>query len=142
MNTVRLTAAQALVRYLAAQEVAPGVPFIAGVWAIFGHGNVAALGDRPVLASEDWPAFGAAVEEIAQYCAAQGLTLAYHHHMGTVVETRAEIDALMAAAGPATRLLLDTGHASFAGADAAPGATVRHERRRSARTHLVAGVRD
>jgi 3D-(3,5/4)-trihydroxycyclohexane-1,2-dione acylhydrolase (decyclizing) len=48
---MRLTAAQALVRWLAAQDVlVPGaegdarVPFFAGVWAIFGHGNVAALG--------------------------------------------------------------------------------------------------
>ncbi len=31
MNTVRLTTSQALVRYLSAQESAPGVPFIAGV---------------------------------------------------------------------------------------------------------------
>ncbi|VAW14887.1 Epi-inositol hydrolase [hydrothermal vent metagenome] len=45
MSTVRLTAAQALVRYLVAQEAEPGVPFIAGVWAIFGHGNVAGLGE-------------------------------------------------------------------------------------------------
>jgi len=45
MSTIRLTAAQALVRYLVAQEVEPGTPFIAGVWAIFGHGNVAGLGE-------------------------------------------------------------------------------------------------
>lgn len=45
MKTVRLTAAQALVRYLANQMTPEGVPFIAGVWAIFGHGNVAGLGE-------------------------------------------------------------------------------------------------
>lgn len=45
MTTIRLTASQALVRYLLAQECEPGVPFIAGVWAIFGHGNVAGLGE-------------------------------------------------------------------------------------------------
>ena len=45
MSTVNLTASQALVRYLRAQEIEPGVPFIAGVWAIFGHGNVAGLGE-------------------------------------------------------------------------------------------------
>ena len=44
MNTVKLTASQVLVRYLCAQQVEPGVPYIAGVWAIFGHGNVAGLG--------------------------------------------------------------------------------------------------
>jgi inosose dehydratase len=84
------------------------------------HGEDAVpLAGKPVLAAEDWPGFGTAVEETAQYCAGQGIALAYHHHMGTVVQTRAEIDALMAAAGPATGLLLDTGHALFAGADPA-----------------------
>jgi len=100
--------------------------------AIHGDGAVA-LADRPVLARGDWPAFGAAVEEIARYCAARGLTLAYHHHMGTVVQTRAEIDALMAATGPATRLLLDTGHALLAGAD--PAALARDHMARVAHIH-------
>jgi len=48
MTTLRLTAAQAAVRYLAAQDVeveGARVPFFAGVWAIFGHGNVAGLGE-------------------------------------------------------------------------------------------------
>ena len=55
MNSVRLTASQALVRYLGAQEVEPGVPFIAGVWAIFGHGNVAALGEALHAAGDRLP---------------------------------------------------------------------------------------
>ncbi len=47
MKTVRLTMAQALILYLARQHVArDGVqnPFFAGVWGIFGHGNVAGVG--------------------------------------------------------------------------------------------------
>ncbi|OJA50930.1 3D-(3,5/4)-trihydroxycyclohexane-1,2-dione acylhydrolase (decyclizing) [Burkholderia ubonensis] len=50
-GTIRLTAAQALVRYLAAQRVDTGdgsgatEPLFGGVFAIFGHGNVAALGE-------------------------------------------------------------------------------------------------
>ncbi|MEE8454694.1 MAG: 3D-(3,5/4)-trihydroxycyclohexane-1,2-dione acylhydrolase (decyclizing) [Limibaculum sp.] len=55
MSTIRLTAAQALVRYLAAQESEPGVPFIAGVWAIFGHGNVAGLGEALHAAGDALP---------------------------------------------------------------------------------------
>jgi 3D-(3,5/4)-trihydroxycyclohexane-1,2-dione acylhydrolase (decyclizing) len=55
MNTVRLTAAQALVRYLAVQEAEPGVPFIAGIWAIFGHGNVAGLGEALQAAGDALP---------------------------------------------------------------------------------------
>ncbi|MBL8573919.1 MAG: 3D-(3,5/4)-trihydroxycyclohexane-1,2-dione acylhydrolase (decyclizing) [Hyphomicrobiaceae bacterium] len=48
MKTIRLTGAQALVRFLACQmTVVDGekLPFFAGVWAIFGHGNVAGLGE-------------------------------------------------------------------------------------------------
>ncbi|SEM91938.1 3D-(3,5/4)-trihydroxycyclohexane-1,2-dione hydrolase [Loktanella fryxellensis] len=45
MTTIRLTAAQALVRYLTAQTNDAGDLFIAGVWAIFGHGNVAGMGE-------------------------------------------------------------------------------------------------
>jgi len=48
MSTTRLTAAQALVRYLAGQfvgDASQSVPYFAGVWAIFGHGNVAGLGE-------------------------------------------------------------------------------------------------
>ena len=47
-ETVRLTAAQALVRYCAAQKIeidGETVPFLAGCWAIFGHGNVAGMGE-------------------------------------------------------------------------------------------------
>ncbi|RFC63475.1 3D-(3,5/4)-trihydroxycyclohexane-1,2-dione acylhydrolase (decyclizing) [Fulvimarina endophytica] len=45
MNTIRLTAAQAMVKYCAAQLNEDGVPYLAGVWAIFGHGNVAGIGE-------------------------------------------------------------------------------------------------
>jgi 3D-(3,5/4)-trihydroxycyclohexane-1,2-dione acylhydrolase (decyclizing) len=47
MTTVRLTMAQAVVRFLAQQYVErDGVeaPFFAGMWGIFGHGNVAGIG--------------------------------------------------------------------------------------------------
>ena len=47
MPTVRLTVAQAIVRFMAAQDVERDGErhrFIAGVWGIFGHGNVAGLG--------------------------------------------------------------------------------------------------
>ncbi len=45
MNTIRLTAAQAMVRYISAQVNEEGERFIDGIWAIFGHGNVAGLGE-------------------------------------------------------------------------------------------------
>ena len=45
MTSIRLTAAQAMVRWLSVQANEEGERFIAGVWAIFGHGNVAGLGE-------------------------------------------------------------------------------------------------
>ena len=45
MTTIRLTAAQAMMKYLAVQMTEEGEPFLAGVWAIFGHGNVAGIGE-------------------------------------------------------------------------------------------------
>ena len=45
MTTIRLTAAQAMMRWLTVQETEDGGRFIEGVWAIFGHGNVAGIGE-------------------------------------------------------------------------------------------------
>ena len=45
MTTIRLTAAQAMVRWLSVQMTEDGDRFIEGVWGIFGHGNVAGLGE-------------------------------------------------------------------------------------------------
>ncbi|MBL9058114.1 MAG: 3D-(3,5/4)-trihydroxycyclohexane-1,2-dione acylhydrolase (decyclizing), partial [Rhodobacteraceae bacterium] len=45
MTTIRLTAAQAMMRWLAVQMTEEGERFIDGVWAIFGHGNVAGIGE-------------------------------------------------------------------------------------------------
>ncbi len=57
MATVRLTAAQALVRYLENQFNEDDERFIAGVWAIFGHGNVAGLGEALQGASDRLPTY-------------------------------------------------------------------------------------
>ncbi|MDH3668970.1 MAG: myo-inosose-2 dehydratase [Paracoccaceae bacterium] len=97
------------------------------------HGADVPLSQKPVLPLADWPDFGAAVEAVAAHCAAEGLTLIYHHHLGTVVETADEITAFMASTGPSTRLLLDTGHAYAGGAD--PGVLARRYMGRIAHIH-------
>ena len=53
--TIRLTAAQAMVRYIAAQKNQDGDPFLAGCWAIFGHGNVAGLGEALHAVKDSFP---------------------------------------------------------------------------------------
>ena len=76
MTQVRLTAAQAVVRYLAAQKVvAEGraggveVSFFAGVWAIFGHGNVAGLGEALARAGTALPTYRAHNEQAMAHAA-------------------------------------------------------------------------
>jgi len=82
------------------------------------HGdNDRPLAERPVLEEARWAAFGAGVEALAAHAAAQGIALVYHHHMGTIVQSEDEIDLLMQHTGPATKLLLDTGHCLFGGGD-------------------------
>ncbi|MEX3957867.1 3D-(3,5/4)-trihydroxycyclohexane-1,2-dione acylhydrolase (decyclizing) [Trinickia sp. EG282A] len=76
-TTVRLTAAQALVRYLAAQRVALGdcsgasetVPLFGGVFAIFGHGNVAGLGEALYQHREVLPTLRAHNEQAMAHAA-------------------------------------------------------------------------
>ena len=66
MNTVRCTAAQAAIRYLANQYVADRAGetrYFAGVWAIFGHGNVAGLGEALHAARDTLPTFRAHNEQ-------------------------------------------------------------------------------
>lgn len=98
------------------------------------HGDLARpLSERPVLMARDWSEFGRRLTEMAGAVAAEGMRLAYHHHMGTVVQSEADIDALMAATGPDVGLLLDTGHAAFAGAD--PAALARRYAPRIVHVH-------
>jgi inosose dehydratase len=87
------------------------------------------LSRRPRLPGDDaWRRFGEALTEVAEHLRARGVRMAYHHHMGTVVETEPEIDHLMAVTGEAVGLLLDTGHLTYAGGDVV-GVARRHGRR-------------
>ncbi|MDE2333580.1 MAG: 3D-(3,5/4)-trihydroxycyclohexane-1,2-dione acylhydrolase (decyclizing), partial [Rhodospirillales bacterium] len=70
---MRMTTAQALVRALAAQRtVVDGgeVPLCAGVWAIFGHGNVAGLGEALAGADGALPTLRAHNESAMGFAAA------------------------------------------------------------------------
>ncbi|MFI5011500.1 MAG: myo-inosose-2 dehydratase [Hyphomicrobiales bacterium] len=91
------------------------------------------LSRRPVMTDAEWARFASGLTAFAEKLDAVGLALVYHHHMGTVVQTEAEIDRLMKSTGPAVKLLLDTGHAYWGGAD--PAVLARRHRRRIAHVH-------
>jgi 3D-(3,5/4)-trihydroxycyclohexane-1,2-dione acylhydrolase (decyclizing) len=72
MKTIRLTMAEALVRYLAAQRAEiDGVesPLLAGVFAIFGHGNVAGMGPALFAQRKALPVFRAHNEQAMAHAA-------------------------------------------------------------------------
>ena len=112
------------------------------------QGDQKPLSERPVLDAAGMKDFAIRVEAIAQYCADQGIDLVYHHHMGTVVQSPADIDAFMAqtaAAGGATKLLFDAGHCYFGGGDPAVvlakhAARVRHFHAKNVRPAVRAQV--
>jgi 3D-(3,5/4)-trihydroxycyclohexane-1,2-dione acylhydrolase (decyclizing) len=72
MKTLRLTSAQAAIRYLASQYVAVAgeeMRFFAGAWAIFGHGNVAGLGEALYAARHELPTYRAHNEQAMAHAA-------------------------------------------------------------------------
>lgn len=99
------------------------------------------LSRSPKLEAPELRMLATRLTELSVGLAETGLRSAYHHHVGTVVETMGEIDALMAAAGPELGLLLDTGHCLFAGGD--PAALARRHGDRIVHVHckdIRAGV--
>jgi len=75
------------------------------------------LSQRPHIPADQWATFCRRLDEVAKACAAEGLKLCFHHHMGTVVQSREDIDRMMQSTSKDLHLLLDSGHAYFAGAD-------------------------
>jgi inosose dehydratase len=86
------------------------------------------ISKRPRLADKEFRDFGSKLDRLAEWMAAEGVPMAYHHHMGTVIETQREVDLLMASTGSAVGLLLDTGHLTYAGASVLD-TTRRHAKR-------------
>jgi inosose dehydratase len=84
--------------------------------AVHGDMNLR-LSRRPQLPAAQFTRFAARLSALADRMRADGMRLAYHHHMGTIIQTEDEVDALMAACRPTVELLLDTGHLMFAGGD-------------------------
>jgi 3D-(3,5/4)-trihydroxycyclohexane-1,2-dione acylhydrolase (decyclizing) len=72
MTTIRLTTGQAIVRYLMAQRIVVDgdvVPFVQGVFAIFGHGNVAGLGEALAAVRDRFPTYRAHNEQAMAHAA-------------------------------------------------------------------------
>ena len=83
------------------------------------QGTSLPLARRPRFRTDaQWAAYGERLTAFGRHLLTRGVRLAYHHHMGSYVESAADVDRLMGLTGPEVGLLHDTGHATFAGGDA------------------------
>ncbi|MDQ8199750.1 myo-inosose-2 dehydratase [Pelagicoccus enzymogenes] len=102
------------------------------------HGDRnAALGygdrDRKTLNAAEWTHLIDGMNAAIGIAARHGLSLVYHHHMGTVIQTGDELDRLLAGV-PELDLVLDPGHLAFAGLD--PVAVLERHSKRVRHAHL------
>ncbi len=89
-NTIRLTMAQALTRFLAAQmTIMDGkeVPIFAGVWAIFGHGNVAGIGEALYHIRDELPTYRAHNEQAMAHAAIAYAKASFRQRMMAVTSS-------------------------------------------------------
>jgi inosose dehydratase len=91
------------------------------------------VADRPVMGEDEWPGYLERIGKLADWMAANGVRMAFHHHMGTVIERAHEIDRLLEGTPATVGLLYDTGHLTFAGED--PVAVARRWARRINHVH-------
>ena len=104
------------------------------------------VNDRPVLSKDEVMAYGAKLTDLAKWMADQGMPMAYHHHMGSIIESEDDVNWLMEGSGPELRLCFDTGHLLFGGGDVMAtlnrwGDRVHHVHFKDIRPDVVADVR-
>jgi inosose dehydratase len=74
--------------------------------------------NKPVFTGDEWARLTEGLNRLGKLAIDKRMKLVYHHHMGTGVQTAAEIDRLMENTDPKRLgLLYDTGHLVFAGED-------------------------
>jgi inosose dehydratase len=74
--------------------------------------------DKYVMNDAEWELLCTGVNKLGKVAKDMGITLTFHHHMGTVVQTAAEIDRLMENTDPELfNLLFDSGHLAYCGED-------------------------
>ena len=106
------------------------------------------VNDRPTLSRDEIKAYAEKLSEVAKWSTDQGMPVAYHHHMGSIIESEDDVNWLMEYSDPAAlRLTFDTGHLLFGGGDVMAtldrwGDRVHHVHFKDIRPDIVKEVRD
>ncbi len=112
------------------------------------QGDIATpVNNRPKLGRDDVQAYAAKLSELAKWMSDQGMPLAYHHHMGSMIEDEDDINWLMQGSSAEVTLCFDTGHLLFGGGDIMAtlkrwGERVHHVHFKDIRPDVVRDVRD
>ncbi len=101
---------------------------------VHGHMDIPLSKRYIVQNDEEWKWYGERLTKFAEYTKSQGISVGFHHHMGTLVESVSDIDKLMQYSGDALGLTLDTGHITFAGGD--PIAVIEKHANRIVHVHF------
>ena len=76
------------------------------------------LSSKPVCSEKDWDILTGSLDKAGEICSSYGVSIAYHHHMGTYIQSEKEIFKLLSSTDPKlVNLCADTGHLFFAGVD-------------------------
>ena len=86
------------------------------------------LSTRPQMEKDEWQKFCEKISELGKYLEDEGMPLAYHHHMGPVIETQKDTERLIENTHESVKLTLDTGHMLFAKGDSKSILQNYHER--------------
>lgn len=107
--------------------------------------RTAPLDTRRRLDDDAIKTYGRRLTAFAEFCAGEGVPLAFHHHMGTAIEDERDLDLLMNNTGESVHLLLDAGHMAFAGGDplaviAKHGGRIIHFHAKDIRRSVIDGL--
>ena len=97
------------------------------------------ISQKPVLSKDEIKSYAKKYTQLYELCISKGITLAYHYHMGTVIQTPQEIDCFLSNCSSSVKITYDTGHIYFADGD--PLATLEKYQDRVFHIHLK-DVRD
>lgn len=87
--------------------------------SVQGELNTPIFGHNYVMNDEEWDTFCKGMNKLGKIAKEEyGIALTFHHHMGTVVQTAAEVERMMEGTDPEyVSLLFDTGHFAYCGED-------------------------
>ena len=88
-------------------------------YSVQGQMDTPVFGHKYEMNDEEWDTFCTGMNKLGKIAKEEyGIALTFHHHMGTVVQSLAEVDRMMENTDPEyVSLLFDTGHFTYCGED-------------------------